>query len=87
MRTMLAKQTELAVGIAKQHQLLAENFDRLGNVVQFLHRADHQPIAAKPLTGRGSGPDVREYRQPKFSVSFFYSRSSRWNPFPMSETA
>ena len=58
MWTMLAKQTDLAVGIAKQHQLLAEHLHRLRNVVQFLRRADHQPIAAKPLPGRGSGPDV-----------------------------
>ena len=77
MRTMLAEQTELAVAIAKQHQLLAENFHGLGNVVQFMHRADHQPVAAKPFAGRRPRTDVGNIGDGQFTLSSTFSIYSR----------
>src|SRR6185503_5094675 len=57
-RTMLAEQTQLAVGIAKQHQLFAKNFDRLRNIVEIASNAYDQPIASKPLSRRRIRTDM-----------------------------
>ena len=42
--------------IAKQHQIFAQYFDRLGDVMKIARRADHNPIAAKPFARRRPGP-------------------------------
>ena len=52
MGTMESEQTDAAPVIAKQHQLFAEHFDRLGNIAQFAARAHDQPMASKPVAGR-----------------------------------
>src|SRR6185503_4338312 len=43
-RTMLAEQTELAIGIAKQHEFLTHHLDRLRNVMEIASNANDQPI-------------------------------------------
>ena len=53
MRTMLAKQTELAVGIAKQHQILAEHFAPLEECRK--DRAPCRPPANSGETTRRPG--------------------------------
>ena len=73
MRAALANQTERAVGIAKQNQILAQNSHRLRDVVQFLSRADDQPVTAKPFPRRRSRTDVGDIRDRNFSVFYSFS--------------
>ena len=61
----------LAVGIAKQHQLFAKNFDRLRNIVEIASVADDQPVAAKPFTRRRARPHVRNIGERNFLVASF----------------
>src|SRR4029077_6555228 len=49
-RAVKAEQSQFALGIAEQHEFFAQNFDRLRNIVEVLHRAHHNPVTAKPFT-------------------------------------
>ena len=67
MRAMQSEQAELAEFVAKQHQLFAEHFDRLGDVVEiarnsnyYQYRRNHSPLGVP-------GPDLAEYPRPSRS--------------------
>ena len=64
------EQAELAELVAKQHQLFAENFYCLRNVVQVLSRPDYQPVFAKPFTGGSPRPNPRNIGQRNLLTSF-----------------
>ena len=69
-RTMLAEQSKLSRLIAKQHQLFAENFHRLRNVVEITRDADDEPIAAKPFAGRRAKTNVWNVGESDFLQTF-----------------
>jgi hypothetical protein len=79
MRAVQTKQAELAEFVAKQHQLLAKNFYRLGNIVQVLSGPDYEPVFAKPLTRRRPWPNPRDIRYRNFltlSLSCYFHHSA-----------
>ena len=71
MRAMQSEQAELAEFVAKQHQLFAENFDRLGNVVEILRNSNYYPVPAKPFAARRSRPHLRNIRHRHALVLLF----------------
>jgi hypothetical protein len=56
---MGTQQTDLPSRIAKKHQLLAQNSNRLRDIVEITRRANDHPIAAKPGAGWCSTADTR----------------------------
>src|SRR4029434_1568975 len=70
MRTVFANQTKLASLSAKQHQLFAQDFDSLRNVMEIARRANHHPVAAKPFAGRRAKTNVWNVGESDFLQTF-----------------
>ena len=72
MRTVKPEQAELAELIAKQDQIFAQHFDRLGYIVKIARDADDHPVAPKPFTtwrARSDMRDIRDRRRLGFPLS------------------
>src|SRR5215469_4492278 len=61
MRTMQFQETDSAAQIAKHHQFLAEDLDPMGQIFQFVGKADRLPKAAKIFATRRVGADMGEF--------------------------
>src|SRR6516164_8258326 len=61
MRTMQLQETDGAAPIAKHHQFLAEDFDPMGQVLQFVGEADRLPKAAQIFATRCVGADMGKF--------------------------
>ncbi len=61
MRTVQLQQTDSAAEVAKHHQLLAEDLDPMGQVLQFVGKADRLPKATQILAAWCVGADMGEF--------------------------
>jgi cell division protein FtsB len=58
-----AQQADLAVLVAEQNQLFAQDRNRLRYVAQLSDRADDQPVAAQPVSRRSAAADAAQVLQ------------------------
>src|ERR1044071_8067549 len=63
MRAMKSQQTELSIGITKEHKLFAQDFESLRYVVEVAIDADRNPVTAEPFSRRCARPNVRNIRK------------------------
>ncbi len=61
MRTMQLQQTDGAAQVAKHHQFLTEDLDPMGQVLQFVGKADRLPKAAQIFAAWCVGADMGEF--------------------------
>lgn len=80
MRTVEPEQAEFAELIAKQHQIFAEHFNRLRDIVEIARNTDNHPIAPKPVAAWRTHPDVGDIRD-RCSPGFFTTAYLRHNFF------
>ena len=55
---MLAQKTQSTVLITEEDKILAEHPDPPGDVIEGIGGCDDQPVAAEPVSSRGSGADM-----------------------------
>jgi hypothetical protein len=61
MRAMQFQETDCTAQIAKNHQFLAEDFDPMGQVLQFVGKADRLPKSAQIFAAWCVGADTGEF--------------------------
>src|SRR6516225_5108977 len=75
MRTVEPEQAEFAKLITKQHQIFAEHFNRLRDIVEIVRNTDNHPIAPKPFAAWRTRPDVGNIRYrcgPEFFATAYF---------------